>query len=427
MHKKYTFEYLNKKLMNLKLSARLKNGAITIVLMTAFSGLAFGDSNLDLVNAVKAHDVAGIKTAIANGANVNNADESGNSPIFGAVWWPDAVKALIDSRANVNLKNKAGATPLMSAAAQGETESVKLLLAAGADVKAVNDAGQSVLWLACSDGSQASTLKALVDAGADPNAKDKSGMTCLYVLVSFGKTPAERMATVKSQTPYFTKAGLVLNSRYTDPKVSDYSPVGEMVTVLINAKADVNVTLEPANITAMMMAAKNGRNDAIIALLNAHANFKEVSKNGWTALWLAADDLGCEEAALALIKAGADVNTTVGIAPLVQKNGIKAKPVHVKNYHGGSIDLDLTTDTHDVTVLMNAAKEGSAGLVKALIDAKADLNPRCEGGFNDGTAVVTISMTAVAVAANFGHPDVAKLLADAGAEDINESGKKRKR
>ncbi len=365
--------------MSSKLTARIRKCFIIGIIMIAFSGIALADSNLELVNAVKAHNIAAMKAAIANGANVNNPDEGGSSPIFGAVWWPDAVKTLIDARADVNLKNKVGSTPLMSAAMQGETESVKLLIAAGADVKAVNNDGMSVLWLACINSSQAATLKALVDAGADPNAKDISGMTCLYTLVQGGKTPLERVTTVKSQAPYFAKAGLVLNARYTDPKESDYSSIGDMVTVLVNAKADVNATIAPANINAIMMAAKNGRNDAVIALMKAGAKINEKSINGWNALWLAADNLSCEEAALALIKAGADVNTTVAIGPLMQKNGIKAKAVHVKNYHGGSIDLDLTSEMHDVTVLMVAAKEGSTKLVKALIDAKADLTPICEG------------------------------------------------
>ena len=176
------------------------------------------------------------------------------------------------------------------------------------------------------------------------------------------------------------------------------------------------------------MAAKNGRNDAVIALMKAGANINEKSINGWTALWLAADDLGCAEAALALIKAGADVNTTVAIGPLIQKNGIKAKAVHVKNFYGGSIDLDLTPEIHNVTVLMVAAKEGSAKLVKALIDAKADLTPICEGFFSDGQTKVTIRMNATAIAANFGHPEVAKLIADAGAEESAETdGKKGRR
>ena len=413
--------------MHIKSPARLKECVITTILMVALSSGALADSNLDLVNAVKAHDVNAIKNAIANGANVNNPDESGNSPIFGAVWWPDAVKALIDGKANVNLKNKAGATPLMSAATQGETESVKLLLAAGADVNVTNDAGQSALWLAAGSSCEATTLKALIDAGADPNAKDKSGMTPLYVLVAYGKTPAERVVTVKSQTPYFTKVGLALNARYTSPKESDYSSIGDMLAVLINARADVNANIESANISAIMMAAKNGRNDAILALLKAGAKADEKSKNGWTALWLAADDIGCEEAALALIKAGADVNTTVAIGPLVQKNGVKARAVHVKNYHGGSLDLDVTSEMHDVTVAMVAAKEGSARLVKALIDAKADLTPICEGAFNDGTAVVTIRMNAVGVASSFEHPEVAKILTDAGVEEVSESGKKKRR
>ena len=405
----------------------IKKGiALSAVILSSVS-FVFADANADLTKAVMSHDVPGIKTAIAAGANVNNPDASGNSVLFGAVWWPDAVQALVDAKADVNLKNKVGSTPLMSAAMQGEPESIKILLAAGADVKAVNNAGQSALWLGSLCGCNATALKEMIDAGADPNQKDASGMTCLYTLVQGSKTPAEQVALVKSQTPYFQKAGLVLNHRFTDPKESDYSSIGDMVTVLINAKADVNATIAPANVTAMMMAAKNGRNDAVIALINAKADVKAKSVNGWTALWLCADDINCQDAAIALIAAGADVNTIVPIGGLVQKNGVKGKTTHVTNWHGGTIDLDFNGDLKKISVLMVACKEGSAKLVKALIDAKVDLTPVCEGGFNDGENFVTISMSALSVAYNFGHDDVVKLLTDAKSLDVSAAGKKTKK
>src|SRR5665213_2123571 len=119
---------------------------IGIAVLVLSVSKSFANANEDLVKAVMAHNIDGMKAAITAGANVDNPDASGgSSPLFGAIWWPDAVKVLIDAKANVNFKNKAGATPLISAALQGETESIKLLLAAGADVKVADGTGNTAL------------------------------------------------------------------------------------------------------------------------------------------------------------------------------------------------------------------------------------------------------------------------------------------
>ena len=86
----------------------------------------------------------------------------------------------------------AGDTALHIAAAAYQTEIVRGLLAAGADVRARNRRGQEPLHAAAngSPGSsgwnpsaQAATIVLLVEAGADPNAFDKSGVSPLHKAV----------------------------------------------------------------------------------------------------------------------------------------------------------------------------------------------------------------------------------------------------
>jgi ankyrin repeat protein len=82
-----------------------------------------------------------------------------------------------------------GDTALHVAAAAHRPDTVRLLVAAGADVAARNRRGAQPLHYAA-DGApgssrwdpaaQAETVRCLVDAGADPNAIDKGGVTPLH-------------------------------------------------------------------------------------------------------------------------------------------------------------------------------------------------------------------------------------------------------
>ena len=64
----------------------------------------------------------------------------------------------------------------MSTLAQDEL--VKLLLAKGADVNAVDDQGNTALMLAANAG-EFQIVASLIDAGANVNAKNKEGLTAL--------------------------------------------------------------------------------------------------------------------------------------------------------------------------------------------------------------------------------------------------------
>ena len=77
-----------------------------------------------------------VNTLIAGGANVNNVDSSlGISPLTLAcgIDHPSVVDALIKAGANVNYAGHDGVTSLFKASLNGFVETVRVLLAAGAD------------------------------------------------------------------------------------------------------------------------------------------------------------------------------------------------------------------------------------------------------------------------------------------------------
>jgi ankyrin repeat protein len=71
---------------------------------------------------------------IEAGADVNRRDRHGTSTLHQAIGWPEVMEALLNAGADVDGVTFQGVTPLMSAAAFGEMQSVRLLVARGADV-----------------------------------------------------------------------------------------------------------------------------------------------------------------------------------------------------------------------------------------------------------------------------------------------------
>ncbi len=100
-----------------------------------------------LWNAAKDGDIAALRKAIADSADINKLDEKGISPLSWAaiMGQNDAIKLLLDQNADINRRNADGGTPLHAAAFLGRTSTVTLILARGADCNIQNNNGQTAL------------------------------------------------------------------------------------------------------------------------------------------------------------------------------------------------------------------------------------------------------------------------------------------
>lgn len=90
---------------------------------------------------------------------------------------------------DVNAKDRTGATPLMAAARLAPAPLVQELLAAGADLHAVNADGNQALWLACV-GENVDNIRLLVAAGIDIAHVNLTGATALMFAASSGRAAA---------------------------------------------------------------------------------------------------------------------------------------------------------------------------------------------------------------------------------------------
>jgi ankyrin repeat protein len=120
-----------------------------------------------------------VTVLIANGADVNQADDEGNTPIYWASFYGhlQVVQALIAAGADAKKVANYGGTPMYAASARGHLEVVRALIAAGADVnQAVAIVGETPISCASSRG-RLEIVQALIAAGADVNQADNDGYT----------------------------------------------------------------------------------------------------------------------------------------------------------------------------------------------------------------------------------------------------------
>jgi ankyrin repeat protein len=101
-----------------------------------------------------------------------------------------AVRTLLAEKAAVSAPQGDGMTALHWAAFRDDLDLTRVLIAAGADVKATTrDGGITPLFLACTNGD-AAIIDELLKAGADANAVNANGTTVLMTAAASGSAPA---------------------------------------------------------------------------------------------------------------------------------------------------------------------------------------------------------------------------------------------
>jgi ankyrin repeat protein len=289
---------------------------------------------------------------------------------------PPAVRKLIKEHADVNVAANDGSTALLWAAYHSDAEMTKALLAAGAAVDAANHYGVTPLLQASRNGD-IEVIRALLDAGAQPTRWHPEGETPLMAASRTGRVEAVRLllsggSFVNAADPFQEETALMWASAEGHL---------EVVKALLAAGADPNLKAHVSTLTdrknadhpsggftALMFAVRNGHTDVARALVQGGADLKLTNADGATATMVAIVndrfDLAKE-----LLDLGADPND-------------------------GS--LYFAVDMHDATTDMRA-HDGSRlqpnhpnqltalGLVKALLDLKADVNKPFTGALHSTT------------------------------------------
>jgi len=142
-------------------------------------------------------DVEMLNLLLDSGADIEARDQTGQTPLLIAVATNqlEAVKFLLDRGADIEAREPGkGRTPLMLASRFGFPEIAMALVANGADVNAVDDAGRPPLTVAATAASyvnvgDGSLIEYLVTNGADLHMKDSAGYTALSSARAEGGDP----------------------------------------------------------------------------------------------------------------------------------------------------------------------------------------------------------------------------------------------
>jgi ankyrin repeat protein len=259
-------------------------------------------SGASLLEAIRRNDDSGVTVMIRAGADLNLPDEHGTTPLMHAALLagPRVVRRLLDGGAAVNAANRFGATALMWAVSQ--PENVILLLQRGANVNARASNGWSAL-VAATRQSQLASMRILMAAGADVTSPDARRQ---ILTASFQASRPEVRRILG-------EAGLVVRSRadVAGPVLNrareDIDSLRHLLNVGFDSKESV-VNLTNA-LPTFFLAARDGQLEAMRAMVEHGMDPKFVGTRGTTALTLAAGaDRPNHKAIQFLIDHGADIN-----------------------------------------------------------------------------------------------------------------------
>ena len=244
--------------------------------MTAFAGTG-GD--LRLVDAAKNRNHEAVRSLLQQHVDVNTPQADGATPLAWAAHWDDLETAdlLIRAGANVNAANSYGVTPLSLACTNQSTAMVEKLLKAGADPNRA-PTGIPVIMTAARTGSM-DTVKLLLAHGANVNAKESArGQTALMWAVAEKHTEVARV---------LVERGADVHAHST----TGFTPLlfaaqqGDMdsARMLLEAGAGLNEAA-PEDGSALIVATHSGHEALALFLLEKGADPNAADAYGITAL-----------------------------------------------------------------------------------------------------------------------------------------------
>ncbi len=190
------------------------------------------------------------------------------------------VEYLIKKGADINQKDKLGYTPLVKALRNGHRRILKLLIEHGADIEETDPNGWPPLHLAILDRDLEAT-GLLLKAGARRDSMNREGVSAIHVAAEYGSPPIlKKLIDSGFEVDQRNEAG------YTPLMIAVAKHVEENVNLLLTKGADVNAT-NKAGVTPLMIAVAGKSPSLITILLDAGAKVDSKTDDGQTALSIA--------------------------------------------------------------------------------------------------------------------------------------------
>jgi len=297
-----------------------------------------------VADAVMNRDVAGLRALLQKKAEVNAPQIDGSTALHWAVYHDNlqAADLLIASGANPKAVTREGVTPLAMATQFGSVAMVERLLKAGADPKELGPNGETMLMFAARNGNPR-LVELFVEAGVDINAAEKLRQTTALMWAAAQHHPGAVKALLEAgANPGAKSGGAGLPRNYMANRVNQKSVLEAQERRKRAAAAgrtyDEQLAIEkaaplrPAFDQVQQPPPQDDDSEVVVAGLVGSGG------GGLAALHLAARE-GDIESAKALLDGKADVNqlTEYGWTPLLTA-------INNRNYALASMLLDRGAD-----------------------------------------------------------------------------------
>jgi len=313
--------------------------------------------------AIRNDSPATIRVLVENSANYNVRDSQGNSLLHVAVRWNaiESISYLISLGIDINVFSLNGNTPLHDAVALGMSDIETMLINQGANLEVRNIDGNTPFMEAVR-GALISSIEKLALNGADVSTRNTRGDTPLHIAVSM-----DRLDLVN----ILLRQGTSIHARNTRNRTPfqialSVSPV--MVSALLENNRN-NIPDDMGNSALHVAIQETANIDIIRTIVAGGARINAVDSNGKTPLRLAID-LSSYDSAKIIADAGADPfmaasdnRTPAEIAFTKGADCIRAL------FSGRGINA---RDSSGNTILHIAARFGTPELINILIEMGAN-------------------------------------------------------
>jgi ankyrin repeat protein len=302
------------------------------ILALCAGALLGGDTRL--ADAVQREDRTAVRSLLQQKVDVNSPQGDGMTALHWAAFNDDleTARVLIAAGANIKAATRDGAiTPLLIACTNGNAPVIQALLNAGADANSASAEGATALMKAGVSGN-AEAVKVLIDHGANVNAKDGAhGQTALMFAAAENRPAAIKVLMARGADSKITTNKVSLERPTIDDDGNPIKPrpapkPGDLVGIaLAERRVAPNVM---GGFTALHFAARDGRLDAVRALVEAGVDINQVSADKSTPMVIAVSN-GHYELGKYLLEHGGNPNLANddGLAPLYAAVDMQWAPV----------------------------------------------------------------------------------------------------